>query len=188
MLAAMAWVCCRRDSSCPHRQSALRRQRPARLLRRAALLREGRRHSVRRVRRHRAAGPRHRRPLATANGVARRPDDSGSERLALTAAWVALYLVVVDQERWSSRPPHDRRPVEPLHHSRHRAGLVGGPWDWERWAPASPWATPPSHRDGARLARARRGNRGLTSSARSASARCGSSPPATRSPARCRST
>ena len=23
-------------------------------------------------------------------------------------------------------------------------GLVGGPWDWQRWAPASPWATPPS--------------------------------------------
>jgi hypothetical protein len=22
-------------------------------------------------------------------------------------------------------------------------GLVGGPWDWQRWAPASPWATPP---------------------------------------------
>jgi len=23
-------------------------------------------------------------------------------------------------------------------------GLVGGPWDWQRWAPASPWATPPA--------------------------------------------
>ena len=22
-------------------------------------------------------------------------------------------------------------------------GLVGGPWDWQRWAPASPWAAPP---------------------------------------------
>ncbi len=22
-------------------------------------------------------------------------------------------------------------------------GLVGGPWDWQRWAPASPWGTPP---------------------------------------------
>ena len=22
-------------------------------------------------------------------------------------------------------------------------GLAGGPWDWQRWAPASPWATPP---------------------------------------------
>src|SRR3546814_16831672 len=21
-------------------------------------------------------------------------------------------------------------------------GLAGGPWDWQRWAPASPWATP----------------------------------------------
>ncbi len=23
-------------------------------------------------------------------------------------------------------------------------GLVGGPWEWQRWAPASPWATPPA--------------------------------------------
>src|SRR5947209_12344508 len=23
-------------------------------------------------------------------------------------------------------------------------GLVGGPWQWGRWAPASPWATPPA--------------------------------------------
>src|ERR1700744_5206045 len=22
-------------------------------------------------------------------------------------------------------------------------GLAGGPWHWDRWAPASPWATPP---------------------------------------------
>ncbi len=22
-------------------------------------------------------------------------------------------------------------------------GLVGGPWEWQRWAPASPWAVPP---------------------------------------------
>ena len=63
--------------------------------------------------------------------------------LALTAAWVALYLVVVDQQRWSWDPSMTwdllRRSVT------HGIvpGLVGGPWVWQRWAPASPWAVPP---------------------------------------------
>jgi hypothetical protein len=63
--------------------------------------------------------------------------------LALTAVWVGLYLVIVDQQRWSSdllmtwdllwrSVTHGIVP-----------GLIGGPWSWERWAPASPWATPP---------------------------------------------
>jgi len=64
--------------------------------------------------------------------------------LALTAAWVALYLLVVDQQRWSSDLPMTwdllRRSVT------HGIvpGLVGGPWVWQRWAPASPWAVPPA--------------------------------------------
>ncbi|MGZ8802211.1 MAG: hypothetical protein ACXWZL_06265 [Mycobacterium sp.] len=64
--------------------------------------------------------------------------------LALTAAWVGVYLLVVDQQRWSfdlsmtwdlwwRSVTHGIVP-----------GLVGGPWDWQRWAPASPWATPPT--------------------------------------------
>src|ERR1700694_2815408 len=63
--------------------------------------------------------------------------------LALTAGWIVLYLVVVDQQRWSSDLPMTwdllRRSVT------HGVvpGLAGGPWDWQRWAPASPWATPP---------------------------------------------
>ena len=63
--------------------------------------------------------------------------------LALTAVWVALYVVVVDQRRWSwdlamtwdllwRSVTHGIVP-----------GLVGGPWVWQRWAPASPWAVPP---------------------------------------------
>ncbi len=62
--------------------------------------------------------------------------------LALTAAWIGVYLLVVDQQRWSfdlamtwdllwRSVTHGIVP-----------GLVGGPWDWQRWAPASPWATP----------------------------------------------
>src|SRR6202161_2633611 len=64
--------------------------------------------------------------------------------LALTAAWVAIYLVVVNQQRWSSDLPMTwdllRRSVT------HGIvpGLAGGPWVWGRWAPASPWAVPPT--------------------------------------------
>jgi hypothetical protein len=63
--------------------------------------------------------------------------------LAVTAAWIAVYLAVVDQKRWTldwsmtwdllgRSVTHGIVP-----------GLVGGPWDWQRWAPASPWGTPP---------------------------------------------
>ena len=61
----------------------------------------------------------------------------------LTAAWVAVYIAVVDQRRWSTDLTMTwdllRRSVT------HGIvpGVVGGPWRWERWAPASPWATPP---------------------------------------------
>jgi hypothetical protein len=63
--------------------------------------------------------------------------------LAVTAAWIGVYLVVVDQQRWSFDLGMTwdllRRSVT------HGIvpGLAGGPWDWQRWAPASPWATPP---------------------------------------------
>ncbi|GAY13719.1 hypothetical protein [Mycobacterium sp. shizuoka-1] len=63
--------------------------------------------------------------------------------LALTAAWVAVYLLVVDHRRWSADLAMTwdllRRSVT------HGIvpGLVGGPWQWQRWAPASPWAVPP---------------------------------------------
>jgi len=63
--------------------------------------------------------------------------------LTVTAAWIAVYLVVVDQKRWSFDVAMTwdllRRSVT------HGIvpGLVGGPWDWQRWAPASPWGTPP---------------------------------------------
>lgn len=63
--------------------------------------------------------------------------------LGLTAAWAVLYVLVVDQQRWSSDLPMTwdllRRSVT------HGIvpGLVGGPWQWQRWAPASPWAVPP---------------------------------------------
>jgi hypothetical protein len=63
--------------------------------------------------------------------------------LALTAVWIAAYVVVVNQQRWSSDLLMTwdllRRSVT------HGIvpGLAGGPWAWARWAPASPWAAPP---------------------------------------------
>ena len=63
--------------------------------------------------------------------------------LVLTVAWAVLYVGVVDQRRWSWDLSMTwdllRRSVT------HGIvpGLAGGPWVWQRWAPASPWALPP---------------------------------------------
>ena len=62
--------------------------------------------------------------------------------LALTAAWIVLYLVVVDQERWSRDLSMTRDLLSRSITHGIAPGLAGGPWDWQRWAPASPWATP----------------------------------------------
>src|SRR6202453_1244720 len=64
--------------------------------------------------------------------------------LALTGSWIVVYLAVVNQHRWSSDLTMTwdllRRSVT------HGIvpGLAGGPWVWGRWAPASPWAVPPT--------------------------------------------
>lgn len=63
--------------------------------------------------------------------------------LALTAAWVALYLGVVNQQRWSSDLSMTARLLARSITHGIVPGLAGGPWHWDRWAPASPWATPP---------------------------------------------
>lgn len=64
--------------------------------------------------------------------------------LGLTAIWVALYLAVVDQKRWSG----DLAMTWDLLRRSVTHGIVpalaGGPWHWQRWAPASPWAVPPT--------------------------------------------
>jgi hypothetical protein len=62
--------------------------------------------------------------------------------LAVTAAWVGLYLVVVDQRRWTlDLPMTGDLLIRSVTHGIVPA-LIGGPWDWERWAPSSPWALP----------------------------------------------
>lgn len=64
--------------------------------------------------------------------------------LALTAAWVGVYLVVVDQQRWSFDLSMTWDLLWRSFTHGIVPGLVGGPWDWQRWAPASPWAVPPT--------------------------------------------
>lgn len=63
--------------------------------------------------------------------------------LVVTALWIAVYLVVVDQKRWSLdfAMTWDLLARSVTHGIV--PGLVGGPWDWQRWAPASPWGTSP---------------------------------------------
>jgi len=63
--------------------------------------------------------------------------------LTLTAVWVVLYVVVVDQRRWSWDLPMTRDLLWRSVTHGIVPGLVGGPWVWQRWAPASPWAVPP---------------------------------------------
>ena len=62
--------------------------------------------------------------------------------LVVTAAWVGLYLAVVDQRRWTLDPHMTGELlVRSVTHGIVPA-LIGGPWGWERWAPSSPWALP----------------------------------------------
>src|SRR6185437_526058 len=62
--------------------------------------------------------------------------------LAVTAAWIVVYLVVVNQKRWSFDVSMTWNLLSRSVTHGIVPGLVGGPWDWQRWAPASPWATP----------------------------------------------
>jgi len=64
--------------------------------------------------------------------------------LAVTAAWIAVYLAVVDQKRWTLDWSMTWDLLARSFTHGIVPGLVGGPWDWQRWAPASPWGTPPA--------------------------------------------
>ncbi|MDY6999107.1 MAG: hypothetical protein SW019_21135 [Actinomycetota bacterium] len=62
--------------------------------------------------------------------------------VAVIVAWVGVYLLVVDQQRWSFDLGMTWDLLQRSITHGIVPGLVGGPWDWQRWAPASPWATP----------------------------------------------
>jgi hypothetical protein len=63
--------------------------------------------------------------------------------LILTVGWVALYLAVVNQQRWSSDLAMTWDLLSRSITHGIVPGLAGGPWHWDRWAPSSPWAAPP---------------------------------------------
>lgn len=62
--------------------------------------------------------------------------------LGVTAGWIGVYLIVVDQQRWSLNLGMTWDLLWRSVTHGIVPGLAGGPWDWQRWAPASPWAVP----------------------------------------------
>jgi hypothetical protein len=64
--------------------------------------------------------------------------------LAVTVAWIGLYVVVVDQQRWSTDLGMTWDLLQRSFTHGIVPGLAGGPWQWQRWAPASPWGVPPT--------------------------------------------
>lgn len=63
---------------------------------------------------------------------------------AVLAGWIGLYVSVVDQGRWSTDLPMTWALLRRSFSHGIVPGLVGGPWEWQRWAPASPWGVPPT--------------------------------------------
>jgi hypothetical protein len=63
--------------------------------------------------------------------------------LVLLTVWIVVYLAVVDQQRWSWDLAMTWDLLRRSFTQGIVPGLVGGPWVWQRWAPASPWAVPP---------------------------------------------
>ncbi|MGB3285562.1 hypothetical protein [Mycolicibacter algericus] len=62
--------------------------------------------------------------------------------LAVTGGWIAVYLAVVNQRRWSLDLDMTRDLLWRSVTHGIVPSLAGGPWTWARWAPASPWALP----------------------------------------------
>lgn len=79
---------------------------------------------------------------AAASGVWRAGSRMWTALLAVTVAWIGVYLAVVNQKRWSFDLEMTRDLL--LRSITHGIipSLAGGPWSWARWAPASPWALP----------------------------------------------
>lgn len=62
--------------------------------------------------------------------------------LVVTGGWIGVYLVVVNQKRWSFDVDMTRDLLWRSVTHGIVPSLAGGPWTWARWAPASPWALP----------------------------------------------
>lgn len=62
---------------------------------------------------------------------------------AVLLAWFAFYLFVVQRPRGLSGPEDPGALLSRALSDGLVPGLFGGPWRWERWQPATPWADPP---------------------------------------------
>ncbi|MFD6401388.1 hypothetical protein [Nocardia sp. NPDC060249] len=63
---------------------------------------------------------------------------------AVLLAWSACFLLVVQRPRGLSAPEHPAALWSRALSDGLVPALFGGPWRWERWQPATPWADSPS--------------------------------------------
>ncbi|WP_446221678.1 hypothetical protein ACTWPB_17345 [Nocardia sp. IBHARD005] len=63
---------------------------------------------------------------------------------AVLLAWSACFLLVIQRPRGLSPPEHPGSLWSRAFSDGLVPALSGGPWRWERWQPATPWADPPS--------------------------------------------
>ncbi|MFD4444760.1 hypothetical protein ACFWPK_33775 [Nocardia sp. NPDC058519] len=63
---------------------------------------------------------------------------------AVLLAWAACFLLVIERPRGLSAPEHPGSLWSRALSDGLVPALFGGPWRWERWQPATPWADPPS--------------------------------------------
>ncbi|MDO3650029.1 hypothetical protein [Nocardia mangyaensis] len=80
---------------------------------------------------------------SSAREVARRGAALWTACGAVLLAWAAYYLSVVQRPRGLSGPEDPGALLSRALSDGLVPGLFGGPWRWERWQPATPWADPP---------------------------------------------
>ncbi|MFF2087664.1 hypothetical protein ACFVVM_28135 [Nocardia sp. NPDC058176] len=80
---------------------------------------------------------------SSAREVARRGAALWTACGAVLLAWFAFYLFVVQRPRGLSKPEDPGALLSGALSDGLVPGLFGGPWRWERWQPATPWADPP---------------------------------------------
>lgn len=81
-------------------------------------------------------------PVAAVRGAWRSGARMWTAMLAVTAGWIAVYVAVVNQKRWTLDLEMTRELLGRSITHGVIPSLAGGPWTWARWAPASPWALP----------------------------------------------
>lgn len=62
---------------------------------------------------------------------------------AVLLAWSAFFLLVIQRPRGLSRPEQPTALLRQALSDGLVPAMFGGPWRWERWQPATPWAAPP---------------------------------------------